>query len=442
VARTARKADWKITATLSGSRIIDIEPGDTTSENYGIAFDLGTTTVAAYLIDLNNGHLLDQAATTNLQSSFGEDVMTRIDRAHNGDLQKLQTAAVDTVNHLLDKLIKNTGVRRSNIYETVIVGNTCMHHLLLGIDPYTAGTAPFTPVINAAPDVDAAFLGLAIAKGGRAHLPPTVSGFVGADTIGDLLALNFDCAQPPHLMIDIGTNAEMALSFDGKILVCSAAAGPAFEGARISCGMRAAPGAIDRATITNNTLQCHTIAGKPACGIAGSGLISIAAVLKRQGLMNRRGALRRDAIPAKWLAEDRKGIIIAPPGQTDSGKALTLTWRDLGEELVIAKAAIRTGIEILLREAGVGLTDLSRISIAGAFGNFLDIGDALEIGLLPNIPPEKISGVGNAAGKGAVQIMMSVKERQRALDIPNIIRYIELSGYPDFNRIFSGNMKL
>lgn len=437
-----RQADWQITATLSPKQIIDIEPGNTTHQLFGIAFDLGTTTVAAYLLDLNEGCLLDQAAITNHQSSFGEDVMTRIDRAHSGDLAGLQAAALSSMNELLAGLINKTGVRPENIYESVIVGNTCMHHLLLGIDPYRAGIAPFTPAVHAAPEIEASFLGLEIAPHGNVHLPPVISGFVGSDTIGDILALDLDRPQPPHLLIDIGTNAEMALAVDGRIVACSAAAGPAFEGARISCGMRAAPGAVDRAVLRSGTLEAHTIGNKPARGVAGSGLISIAAALKRAGLLNRRGGLRQKAIPAGLLDPDHRGIIVAPGSQTASGKPLVLSWRDLGEELVIARAAIRTGIEILLEETGIGLSDLAGISIAGAFGNFLDIGDALTIGLLPDIPPGRITGVGNAAGKGAVQILLSTRERERARQCQDLIRYVELSGYPDFNRKFSANMKV
>ena len=437
-----RQSDWAITATLLDERVIGIETGNTANANYGIAFDLGTTTVAAYLADLNNGELLGQAALTNRQSSFGEDVMTRIDRAHGGDLGKLQNAAIRSMNILLDRLIDETGVQPENIYEAVIVGNTCMHHLLLGIDPYTAGIAPFTPAVNISPDISAAFLGLEIAPEAMVHLPPVISGFVGADTVGDILALDFDKKQPPHLMIDIGTNAEMALTMDGKILACSAAAGPAFEGARISCGMRAAPGAIDRVAIKDGTIQSHTIDNKPAAGIAGSGLISVAAGLKREGLMNRRGALKQKSIPEAMRDSENRGVVLAPADRTRSGEPLVLTWRDIGEELVIAKAAIRTGIEILLKEAELELRNLERISIAGAFGNFLNIADAMEIGLLPNIAGDKIAGVGNAAGKGAVQILLSTDERQRAHVSPGNIRYIELSGYPGFNRLFSANMKL
>ncbi len=436
-----RQAGWQVTVTLINGRVIAMEKDNTVRDSYGVAFDLGTTTVAAYLVDLNTGVLLGQSAITNRQSSFGEDVMTRIDRAHSGGILKLQQAAILSMNILLGRLTDETDIQPENIYEAVVVGNTCMHHLLLGIDPYTAGIVPFTPAINTAPDVSAFFLGLAISPEGMVHLPPVISGFVGADTVADVLVLDFDKKQPAHLMIDIGTNAEMALSVEGKILACSAAAGPAFEGARISCGMRAAPGAIDRAVIKDNRLQCHTIDNKPASGIAGSGLISVAAALKREGLMNRRGALKQKEIPAAMLDKENRGIILAPADLSKSGEDLVLTWRDIGEELVIAKAAIRTGVEILLKEAGLALQDLDRISIAGAFGNFMNISDAMTIGLLPDIDREKISGVGNAAGKGAVQILLSVDARQRALKSPEKIRYIELSGYPGFNRMFSGNMK-
>lgn len=435
-----RDAGWQLTTTRRHRRLVDLEAGDTTKEHYGVAFDLGTTTVAAYLLDLDDGSLLAQAARTNPQVTFGEDLMTRIDRAHQGDLAALQQAAVGCFNELLGRLLADSGVQARHIQEAVAVGNTCMQSLLLGIDPYHAGIAPFIPALQVVPELPAAWLGLAIAPEGTVYLPPIVAGFVGSDAVGDLLALDFDQHQPPHLLLDLGTNAEMALSAAGRVLVCSAAAGPAFEGARISCGMRAAPGAIDQATFQDNTLRCRTIDDQPALGIAGSGLISVAAALKRAGLLNRRGGLRRQGLPPGLVAADGRGIILAGAEQTANGEPLVLTWKDLGEELVIARAAIRSGIEILLNEAGLTVADLDRISIAGAFGNFLSIPDALTIGLLPDIPATRIAGVGNAAGMGAIKILLAAEQRQRARRLARQVRHVELSGYPNFNRVFARHM--
>lgn len=436
-----RKSNWQITTTVIGDRVVEVEKGNTTRDNFGVAFDLGTTTVAAYILDLNNGKLIGQAAKTNLQSSFGEDVMSRIDSAQQGQLKDLQEAAVASMNLALDTILAGSPVKRENIYEAVIVGNTCMHHLLLGVPPDFAGVAPFPPVINTLPDLPAATLGLKIAPSGSVHLPPVVSGFIGSDMVVGLVSLDLERKQAPHLMIDIGTNAEIALCANGTIWACSAAAGPAFEGARISCGMRAAPGAIDQVNIVEEALQSRTIENRSARGIAGSGLISAAAALKKQGLLNRRGGVKKKEVPAKMRDENNRGVVIAAASDSETGKPLVLTWRDLGEELVIATAAIRTGIQVLFREAGVGIQDLSSVSLAGAFGNFININDAVEIGLLPDIEPARISGVGNAAGQGAVELLLSVEQRAHAKELEQKIHYIELSAYPDFNRMFSANMK-
>ncbi|WP_049824426.1 ASKHA domain-containing protein [Desulfurivibrio alkaliphilus] len=440
--RLVRSADWQLTATLRDRCLVDLEAGDSSGKHYGVAFDLGTTTMAAYLVDLATGRLLAQTARTNPQVTFGEDLMTRLDRAHQGDLATLQQTAVAGLNELLARLLADSGVQARHVQEATVVGNTCMQSLLLGIDPYYAGVAPFVPALQVVPELPAAWLGLQIAAEGRLHLPPLIAGFVGSDAVADLLTLDFDQPQPPHLLLDLGTNAEMALSVEGRVLACSAAAGPAFEGARISCGMRAAPGAIDRAVWDHDRLRCHTIDDQPARGIAGSGLISVAAVLQRAGLLNRRGGLRRRELPEGLQSPDGQGILLAAAEQTANGEPLVLTWKDLGEELVIARAAIRSGIEILLAEARLPWQELARISIAGAFGSFLDIDDALAIGLLPPLPAEQIGGVGNAAGLGAVKILLAAGQRRRARRLARQTSHVELSGYPGFNRVFARHMTL
>ncbi len=437
-----RGASWEVTAVIVGYTLSFIEPGDTSEHNYGIAFDLGTTTVAAYLLDMSSGRMLAQASETNRQIGFGADVLTRIDRAHEGDLYFMQQAALTSLNNLIVEVTHAASILPANIYEAVIVGNTCMHHILLGIDPYQAGISPFTPFLNNSLDLRADDVGIQVGSGGNLYLLPLVSGFVGADLIAGVIALDLDQETESHLLIDIGTNAEMALATKGRILVCAAAAGPAFEGARIGCGMRAGPGAIDRVRIVNDRLICRTIDNLPAAGVAGSGLISAAAALKRAGLLNKRGGVKTGKIPDTWLAPDKDGIVLASAQESKSGNPIVLTWRDIGQELVIAIAAIRTGLQILLKEAGLQVGQLRQISIAGAFGNYLDFEEAREIGLIPDLPLDRIYAAGNAAGNGAVQALLSHFQRKRAEDCISIIRYIELSTYQDFNTMFAGNMTL
>jgi len=398
--------------------------------------------VAAYLLDMTNGRILAQASETNRQIGFGADVLTRIDRAHEGDLYFMQQAALASLNNLIVEVTRAASILPAHIYEAVIVGNTCMHHILLGIDPYQAGISPFTPFLNNPLDLRADDVGIQIGSGGNLYLLPLVSGFVGADLIAGIIALGLDRGPETeaHLLIDIGTNAEMALATNGRILVCAAAAGPAFEGARISCGMRAAPGAIDRVRIVDDKLSCRTIDNQPAAGVAGSGLISAAAALKRAGLLNKRGGVKRSKIPDSWLSPDKDGIVLASARESKSGNPIVLTWRDIGQELVVATAAIRTGLQILLKEAGLRESQLNKISIAGAFGNYLDFEEAKEIGLIPDLPLDRIYAAGNAAGNGAVQALLSHFQRKRAEECISIIRYIELSTYQDFNTMFAANM--
>ncbi len=437
-----RGASWRVTAVIVDYMLSSIEPGDTSSNNYGIAFDLGTTTVAAYLLDMSNGRLIAQASETNRQVEFGADVLTRIDRAHEGDLYFLQQAALASLNSLVVELTRDTEILPANIYEAVIVGNTCMHHILLGIDPYQAGVSPFSPFLNNALDLRADDVGIQLGTGGNLYLLPLVSGFIGADTIADIIALDMDRETEPHLLIDIGTNAEMVLSTAETLYVCAAAAGPAFEGGRISCGMRAAPGAIDHVEIVDGKLHCRTIDNRPAMGITGSGMVSIASALKRHGLLKRRGGVKINKVPQSWLASDGRGIVLAAADETKLGMPLILTWRDIGEELVIAVAAIKAGYQILLKEAGLHLAELSKISVAGAFGNYLDFDEAIDIGLLPDFSRERFYGVGNAAGKGAVRALLSHRERKRAEECIEKVKYIELSIHPEFNTLFARSMQL
>ena len=435
--RALRGADWRITAVLVGGRLISVEEGDTRGESYGLAFDLGTTTVAAYLLDLDSGRQLGAAAATNRQTAYGEDVMTRLDHAHAGGLAELREAALETLNSLVEEVCRGADVPPRSIYEAVLVGNTCMHHLLLGLDPHPIGVAPYIPALGEALDLPARELGLAINPGANVHLLPPVAGFVGADAVADALAAGLGEDGRARLMLDLGTNAEMMLSAGGRVLACAAAAGPAFEGARISCGMRAAPGAIDRVEIAGGHVRVRTIGGRPPLGLAGSGLVSAAAALRREGLLSRRGHFVAEAAPEGLFSPGERGpqLVLAPAEESGTGRAIVLSQGDIAE-LLLAKAAIEAGVNILLREAGLAVEDLEEVLIAGSFGNYVDKLDAMDIGLVPPLPPERVVGMGNAAGAGAVLALLSVDLRRRAQELARRIEYIELSARPDFNEEF------
>jgi len=428
-----RGADWSITAVLIGGRIAAIEAGDTRKSNYGIAFDVGTTTVACYLMDLGSGRQLAAVSAMNRQVAYGEDVMSRIDYAHAGGLEELREAAVETLNELIEEACKTAGISQWNIYEAVFVGNTCMHHLLLGIDPFWIGVSPFVPAIMGALDIPAKELGLHLNKGANAHFLPIVSGFVGSDAVADILASDIHRSEGAKLLVDIGTNAEIILSKDGRILACAAAAGPAFEGARISCGMRAAPGAIDRVEVSDGEIKVSTIGESLPLGIAGSGLISAAASLRREGILNHRGRFVKKGLS---FTEE---ILLVKAENSGTGKEITLSERDFAE-LILAKAAIEAGVSILLKEMGIKAEEIEEVFIAGAFGNSIEEFDAIEIGLIPSV--DRVIGIGNAAGAGAILALLSKDMRRQAEEIARKVEYIELSARPDFEEEFMRGLKL
>ncbi len=435
-----RTADWAVTGVLSGGRLIAVEVGDTREECYGVALDLGTTTAAAYLVSLASGELLGAAVATNRQATYGDDVISRLDYAGRGGLGELRRAALETLNALVEELCRGNGVAPQHIYEATVVGNPCMVQLLLGIDPQPIGVAPYVPAMVEAVDLPARETGLAIAEGGRVHILPGVAGYVGADAVADVLVASLREPDRVRLIMDVGTNAEIVLDNRGRLLACAAAAGPAFEGARISCGMRAAPGAIDRGRLVAGRLEVHTLEERPPVGLAGSGLVSVAAALRRGGLLAARGRFVPTAAP-DLFCNDGNGLelILAPAEQSGTGQAICLAQRDIAE-LLLAKAAIAAGMHVLLQEAGLAVDDLDEVLIAGSFGNFLDRQDAVDIGLVPRLSPERIVGAGNAAGSGAVLALLSLGMRQRAQEIARSIRYVELSAHPEFNQEFVRGM--
>lgn len=433
-----RTADGAVTAVLVGPRLIGVEPGDTRQEAYGLALDLGTTTAAGYLVSLVTGRVHGVALATNRQVAYGEDVIARVGYAHAGGLAALQEEAATTLDLLTQQLCRQTGVPPQRIYEATVVGNTCMVQLLLGIDPYPIGVAPYVPAAVAALDLAADEIGLRLAPGARVHVLPAVAGYVGADAVANVLSAEQRAGAPwtgTLLLMDIGTNAELVLLGPEQAWACAAAAGPALEGARISCGMRAAPGAIDRVTITPDGVQVHTLEDRPAVGLTGAGLVSAAAALRRHGLLTGRGRFVPAAAPGLFSQEGELAFQLVPPERSGTGRAIGLTQRDVSE-LLLAKAAIETGVRVLLAAAGLELDDLDEVLLAGSLGNFLDCQEALDIGLLPRLPRERIVGVGNAAGTGALLALISEPLRQRARDLARHIRYVELSARPDFSHEF------
>ncbi|HID96133.1 MAG TPA: DUF4445 domain-containing protein [Candidatus Latescibacteria bacterium] len=444
-----RGNDFHITAVVLGDELVDVERGDTSNANYGIAFDIGTTTLVGYLVDLVTGTQTGVSATMNPQSAYGDDVISRISfvTEHKDGLERLHSKVIDAINGMIDDLCQQGEIDPNNIYEVTVAGNTCMHHLFLGIDPRNIGPSPFVPVVSEPMCVQAKELGLQINPRGRVYTLPNVAGYVGADIVGGILATRLWESNRIKLLIDIGTNGELVLGSRDGLIACSTAAGPAFEGARISCGMRAAPGAIDRVALDGDVVYTTVGDIKPR-GICGSGLLDIAAEMLRTGVLDPTGRMM-DETSLKDLSgpireridrsEDGLRFLLVKGEETEQGHPVYITQKDI-RELQLAKGAIFTGIQLLKKELALDDDDLSEVLLAGAFGNYLNKHSALKVGLLPPVGADRVRSVGNAAGEGARMALISTEERKKAEEIAKRVQYIELSGRKDFMENFAENM--
>ena len=437
-----RENDFKITAALSDGRLISLEGGDTTEENYGIAFDIGTTTVVGYLMDLNTGQDLATSSIMNSQSAYGGDVIARMGYVidHSDGLEILNRAITDGLNELIDELVRKGGIDRRNIYGVTVAGNTCMHHLFLKIDPRNIAPLPFVPVVRDPIKVQAHNLGLQVHPSAEIYMLPNIAGYVGADIVADILASGLCESKEPKLLVDIGTNGEIVLSAAGRVVACSTAAGPAFEGARISQGMRGATGAVDR-VVFDEDVRYTTIDGVKPRGICGSGLLDLIAEMLRFGVIDPmgrivdRGAAEKSAGPeiTERITEEEGGhrFTVIKEDESEDGRPIYLTQRDV-RELQLAKGATRTGIELLLKDLNIEKEDLSEILLAGAFGTYLRKESAVAVGMMPPIEIRRIRSIGNAAGEGAKLALISEQERKKTRKIMDQVEYVELSSRLDF----------
>jgi len=443
-----RKANFKVTVTILNNEIIDIENGETTNNSYGIAFDIGTTTVAGYLIDLRTGEELSAVAKTNPQIIYGEDVISRIEfiQRQKDGLEKLQKEVVNALNEIIRETTQKAKIDKKNIYETVIVGNTCMNHLFLGLNPINLAPSPYIPVISESLSLKVKDIpGLSLNPTANICMLPNISAFVGADISAGILSTFMWREDKTVIFVDLGTNGEIVLSVRGKLWACSTAAGPAFEGARISSGMRAAEGAIDRVKMNHKSFAYNVIKDGKVRGICGSGLIDLIAEMLRLGLINKSGRLtdREECNPElggeikRRIVKGKKGnkFLLVKSKETENEKPIYLTQRDI-REVQLAKAAIYAGVKILLREVNILPEDIQEILLAGAFGNFIDKESARRIGLIPYLSLKKIKSVGNAAGRGAEIALLSEKMKKVCRDTAREVQYIELSSRLDFQDEF------
>ena len=441
-----RVADYQVTAVIVDDVLIDVQPGDTSGRIFGIAFDLGTTTVVATLLDLATGTPAAVASALNSQQPFGADVITRISATmlDPAALGRLTELAHQTLGQLAAEVCAEAGVDPAEVYEIALAGNATMTHIALGIDPEPLGVAPFILATRLLPEVLAAELGVAAHPRARAVVFPPFGAYVGGDITAGLLASGMDRDQRIRLFIDIGTNCEIVLGNRDWLLATAAPAGPAFEGAAIRCGMRAADGAIEVVTMTPEALDLKVI-GDAEAGLCGSGLVDAVTGLVRLGLLDSSGRL----VPTERAAELAPGLAdrlttlgaervfvlhwLGDPG--DVAKSVYLSQRDV-RELQFAKAAIATGWHILLEEAGLQPGDIQQVLLAGSFGSYLSPANAIRLGLVPEVGVLRVVSAGNVAGEGAKMALLSVRERAGGLALLEEVRYVELSDRADFNDRF------
>ena len=436
-----RKSDYNVTVVVHNHELIAVEPGNTSERCYGIAYDLGSTTIVGYIMDLRTGEDLSVASVMNPQMVYGDDLVSRISFAttqENG-ASILQSVVVDAMNRIAEEAAQTAGIEKAEIYKATVVGNTCMTHLLLGIDVASLGQSPYVPSLCADISLRARELGLEISPEAPVMVLPNVAGFVGSDLVGVLLASKWEDDGRTRLAVDIGTNGEMALLHDGKTYACSAAAGPAFEGAGISCGMRGAPGAIDSVRI-GETVETTTIENKPPIGICGSGIIDAIAQMLDAGIINETGRLLSpdvaDSLPSSLrerLIETDRGteFVLAAQSESGNGGPITLTGTDV-RHIQLAKGSIHAAIQTLIRTAGITDDDLTEILLAGAFGNYIRVESAIRIGLIPDVPTERVKSVGNAAGAGARLALLSEREMDQARSLAGKTIHLELAISPDY----------
>jgi len=445
-----RAERFKVTAVLRGDEIECLESGDTTDSIWGVSFDIGTTTIVGDLVNLANGERAGVASRTNPQVHFGDDVVSRIrySEEHAGGLNELHKRLMNCMNDIVLELVEGAGVNATDVYETTAVGNTTMTHILLGIDPSPIAHAPYVSVFREAQEVRASALGLDIHPNANLHVLPNIAGFVGSDTVGVILASGMMHSEEPRIAIDIGTNGEVVVGNRNRLIACSCAAGPAFEGARIRYGMRATEGAISK-VVLNEEVEVSVIGGGRATGMCGSGLIDAVAELLRVGVIGESGRIAEPHTLPGTLPEGIRKAVVSCDGQpavvlvaahrSKMGEAILLTQRDV-REVQLAKGAIWAGIQVVSSEFGLNPREVSQVLLAGGFGNFIRRSNAKRIGLLPDLPTSRIEFIGNAAAVGARMALKCRGCRAEAEMISRTTEYVELANRPDFQALFMDAM--
>lgn len=435
--KSLREGNWQARIVIrpeeGASYLVAILPSH--SAMLGLAMDIGSTKVAMYLVDLTTGGTLKAFAVMNPQIAYGEDIISRISYANRGDAERLQLQSllVNGINQAVAEQLRVLGMDASQIVDVVAVGNTAIHHFFCGLPVEQLGRAPYVPVVSHALRISANEIGLRAAPGAQVYLPPNIAGYVGADHVSALLASQAYFDQKAGLLVDIGTNTEISLVMGQRIFTCSCASGPAFEGAHIQDGMRAAPGAIDRISFYDGKPVVFTIEEKPPVGICGSGILNSLAEMLKAGVLDRRGILIGQNSAGK------ASFTLVNAAHSGHGREIVITRKDVNE-IQLAKAAIRGGMRTLQDIAGVADGEISAFIAAGAFGTHLDTGSAIRTGMYPDIPEERFHQVGNAAGVGAKQMLLSRAKRLEAEEIIRRVEYVELTVTPQFTPFYTEEM--
>jgi uncharacterized 2Fe-2S/4Fe-4S cluster protein (DUF4445 family) len=438
LAAKLRDNNWKVTVTLAKHgdlwRILDIEPGDTSDENYGLAIDVGTTTVVAQLVHLKSGRVVGIAGSHNLQAHYGEDVISRMVFACriDGGLNSLHEAIIKNINTLINKLTDEKGIDAEQITAIVAAGNTTMSHLLLSLIPCSIRLDPYVPTANIFPQVRAGEVNIDINPEGVLETIADVASYVGGDIVAGVLACGIADRPETKILIDVGTNGEIVIGNNEWMVCCSASAGPAFEGGGIKNGMRAARGAIERFKIDDGKVSYHTIGNAKPRGICGSGLIDCIYEFVQNGIIDHDGKFNLSIKNDRMIEKDGEvQFMVVSSQQTETGKDLTIMESDISN-IIRSKGAVFAAIKSLMDYVGLRFDDIDTFYVAGGFGTYLDIPKAIGIGLLPDIDPKRIQFIGNSSLMGARIALLSSHAFERTIKIANGMTNIELSTYQPF----------
>ncbi|WP_048149269.1 ASKHA domain-containing protein [Methanolacinia paynteri] len=437
-----RSSGWNITATLWKDKLVSVEPEDTSKECFGIGVDIGSSKIICHLVDLLTGETIAKANGENPQIMYGEDVVSRITYASKSPekLKKLQSLATGTINSLIDEACKESGKSPENIYEMVFVGNSVMHHLVLGIIPKYIGVAPFVPAVTGMVSFPAKDIGININPDGMVTAIPLIGGFIGADAVANILISGIYETEDLCLLIDIGTNSEILLGNSKEIMACSAPSGPSFEGAHISSGMKAVSGAIESVKIIDGKLLYSTIDDEKPRGICGSGIIDLVAELYTAGIITRTGKFT-DLSHPRIVVRDVPRFIVAGKEESGIDNDISVSEKDINEFL-LAKGSLKAGWKILADKWGVAPSEIDRIYLAGSFGTHVNIDNAIVIDILPDIDREKIVFAGETAVGGAKIALKSLEKRNELKEILKRVRYVELSVEDSFQKDYLASIPI